>query len=81
MKNEKKVEFSYGVFGEPLEKQANDQGFTLGTDAEKFEKIRKAINMCGFHVATESQVDSMIKKLYKKVLKSLEPLNQEEEKQ
>ncbi|EKS4345028.1 hypothetical protein QB607_003031 [Clostridium botulinum] len=78
MKNEKKVGFSYGVFGDSLEKQANDQGFTLNDNAEKFEKIRRAINMCGFHVATESQVDSMLKKLHKQILKSLETLSQEE---
>lgn len=68
---DKQIGFSYGAFAESLEEQANKQGYTLGKDAEKYEKIRNAINMCGFHVATESQIDSMLKKLQKKVVDSL----------
>ena len=69
----KEVGFSYGIFGKTLKEQANEQGFEL-KDAETFEKIRKAINMCGFHVATDSQVNAMIKKLHSKVNKNLVPL-------
>ena len=68
---DKQIGFSYGVFAESLEEQANKQGYTLGGSAERMESIRNAINMCGFHVATESQVDSMLKKLQKKVVDSL----------
>lgn len=71
--NTGEVGFSYGIFGKTLKEQANEQGFELKDD-EKLEKIRKAINMCGFHVATESQVNSMFKKLQKQVVKSLVPL-------
>jgi hypothetical protein len=67
------VRFSYGVIGKSLKEQANDQGFELKND-ERFEKIRKAITMCGFHVATESQVNAMIKKLHNKVIKNLTPV-------
>lgn len=67
------IGFSYGILCESLKKQANEQGFELKDD-EKFEKIRKAINMCGFHVATDSQVELMIKKLQKQVVKNLVPL-------
>lgn len=69
-----KIGFKYGVLCDPLEKQANEQGFTLGKKADNFEKIRHAINMCGFHVATESQVNAMINKLQKQVVKALVPL-------
>jgi len=65
-----KVGFSYGCMGDTLEDQAAKQGFKL-KDSEKFEKIRKAINMCGFHVATNSQVDMMFKKLNKQVVGNL----------
>jgi hypothetical protein len=68
---DKQIGFSYGAFAKSLEEQANEQGYTLSKNAEKYEKIRNAINMCGFHVATESQVDSMLKKLQKKVVDSL----------
>lgn len=66
----KKIEFSYGVIGDSLEKKANKQGYTL-EGADKFEKIRKAINMCMFHVATDSQVSAMTKKLHNQVIKNL----------
>lgn len=67
------IRFSYGVLGKTLKEQAIDQGFDLKDD-EKFEKIRKAINMCGFHVATDSQVNSMLKKLQHQVIENLVPL-------
>jgi hypothetical protein len=67
------VRFGYGVFCDSLEKQANDQGFNL-KNSEMYEKIRHSINMCKFHVATESQVDSMLKKLHKKVIADLKPI-------
>jgi hypothetical protein len=68
------VGFSYGVLMDTLEDQANMQGYTLGDEAEKLEKIRKAINMCMFHVATESQTKQMTDKLHKKVVKELKPV-------
>ena len=71
---DEKVIFNYGCLGDSLEEQANQQGYTLGKNADVCEKIRKSINMCGFHVATESQVNSMFKKLQSKVVKSLSEL-------
>ena len=73
--NKKQVGFGYGALCDPLEKQANEQGYTLGKKAETLDKIKDAINMCLFHVATDSQVDSMTKKLHKKVLEALKPLD------
>jgi len=75
-----KLGFVYGVFGDSLEEQANKQGYTLGNDAETFEKIRKAINMCGFHVATDSQISLMTKKLHNKIVKALKPMDNFEDK-
>lgn len=70
------IVFRYGILCDSLEKQANEQGFTLGDKSEKFEKIRNAISMCKFHVATESQTESMFKKLQKEVVKALKPLKE-----
>ena len=67
------IRFSYGVLAKPLKEQATEQGFEL-KKYETFEKIRHAINMCGFHVATDSQVRSMLKKLQKQVIENLAPL-------
>ena len=65
-----KIGFSYGIFGKSLKEQADEQGYELKDD-ETFEKIREAINMCGFHVATESQINLMLKKLHNKVIANL----------
>jgi hypothetical protein len=75
MNNEKQIGFSYGVLSDPLESQAREQGYIL-KDAEKFENIKKSINMCGFHVATESQINQMFNKLHKKVIASLTPIEE-----
>lgn len=75
----KQIVFAYGILWSSLEEQANAQGFTLGDDAEKFEDVREAINLCKFYVATDSQVDMMFRKLQKKVVASLKPLEQEEQ--
>lgn len=68
------IRFSYGVLQPSLEEQAKEQGLTLGSEADKFEKIRKAINMCAFHVATQSQISSMEMKLHKQVCKAVKQI-------
>lgn len=70
----KTVGFSYGVLYDTLEEQANKQGYTLKDKADILEKIREAINICMFHVATDSQTSIMTKKLHKKVIKNLKPI-------
>lgn len=71
------VGFGYGPLCDSLETQANVQGYTLGDDAEKFEKIKDAINMVMFYVATDSQVNAMTKKLQEQVVKALKPMKKE----
>lgn len=68
------VGFSYGPLCASLEAQANAQGYTLGDDAEKLEKIKEAINMVMFYVATDSQVHAMTKKLQAQVVSALKPI-------
>lgn len=70
----KEITFDYGIFGGSLEEQANQQGYTFGEEKEKLEKIVKAINMCKFYVATESQVNKMFDKFNKMVIKSLKEM-------
>lgn len=67
------IGFNYGVLFDSLETQAKKQGYKLN-DADKFEEIRKAINLCSFHVATDSQVLIMLKKLHKQVVGHLSPI-------
>ena len=75
-----KVGFHYGALCDPLEKQANDQGFTLGDDKEYLEDLERCMLMCWFHgLVTDSQKVEMMKKVQKKVVKALKPLKQEDD--
>lgn len=68
------IEFHYGVFSEPLEEQANGYGYTLGADEEKLQKLNDSMLMCWIHgLCTDSQKDSMMKKLQKQIIKALKP--------
>lgn len=67
----KEIKFGYGPMMETLEEQANKQGCTLGKKADMLEKIKYCINMCGFHVATETEIKSMTKRLNKLVIKNI----------
>ena len=72
------VSFHYGALCDPLEKQANDQGFTLGDDKEYLEDLKHCMLMCWIHdLVTDSQKDAMMKKMQKKVVKALKSLKQE----
>ena len=72
------VGFGYGALCDGLEKQANEQGYTLGEEAEKFEKRREAILTLTFgKILTDSQIDKAYQKLQKQVVKSLKPLEEE----
>ena len=74
------IEFRYGALCDALEKQANDQGFTLDKDAEKLEKQREAILTLTFgSILTDSQINKAYQKLHKQTVKSLKPLEVENE--
>ena len=76
-KREKKMEigFRHGTLCDSYEKQANEQGFTLGDKAELFEKLGFAHNMLHIHgLLTDSQADAVCKKLQKQLVKSVKPL-------
>ena len=68
----KEVTFHYGALADPLEKQANAQGLTLGDKAEKWQKICDAMILIWIHgIATDSQKGSMMKKFQKQMIKDL----------
>ena len=71
----KLVKFGYGALEDSLEKQANDQGYTLGEQAEKFEKFKTEILDLWINgILTDNQSDKLIEKLHKQVIKSIEIL-------
>ena len=66
------VTFHYGALADSLEEQANKYGLTLGKDAERLQKLNDSMIMCWIHgLCTDSQKDSMMKKLQKQVVNSL----------
>lgn len=75
----KEVMFSYGALSDPLEQQANSQGYTLGKESELLQKLNNSMIMCWIHgLCTNSQQEAMMNKLQKKIVKALKPLGKKE---
>lgn len=69
------VGFRHGALADSYEEQARQQGFTLGDKADTFDKIAFAYNMLRIHgYLTDSQADSVCKKIQKNLVKSLKLL-------
>lgn len=72
------IGFRHGAMADSYEKQANEQGYTLGDKAEVFDKIAFSYNMLRIHgYFTESQEESVCKKIQKNIIKNLKPLEKE----
>lgn len=70
------IGFRHGALCDSYEKQANEQGFTLGDKAELFEKIGNSYNMLRVHgYLTDSQADMVCKKIQKNLAKSVKRIN------
>lgn len=66
------VGFYHGALSDSYEKQANNQGFTLGDKAELFDKIAFSYNMLYIHgYLTESQAAQICNKIQKNLVKNL----------
>lgn len=64
----------FGALAPSIEEQLNAYGLTLGGKAQKIEKIRNAILMVKFHVASETETDKMFKRLMKLVEKEMKEM-------
>jgi hypothetical protein len=67
----KNIGISFGALSQPLSKQLKSQGFKFNPDKIKtFEKEIDAINQLRFgsNLLTDSMVDKLIQKLYKKIV-------------
>lgn len=72
------IGFHHGALSGSYEKQANEQGYTLGDKADTFDKIGFSYNMLRIHgYLTDSQADSVCKKIQKKLASSVKPLKTE----
>ena len=76
----KQIGFRHGALADSYEKQANEQGFTLGDKAETFDKIARSYNMLRIHgYLTDKQADCVCQKIQKNLVKSVKPLAKETE--
>ena len=75
MQKQKMVTFHHGALCDEYEKQANEQGLTLGEKAELFRNIKYGVNLLHIQgVLIDSHYDHALKKIQKMLVKSLRPL-------
>lgn len=69
------LKFNFGAMAPTLEEQANRKGYTLGEEAEKMEKLRRARAMLYLHgIISESVSSDIIAKIGRKAEEVLKPL-------
>lgn len=75
----KMVEFYHGALADSYEKQANEQGLTLGKLAEFAQNVGYGLVAAHIHgVITDSEYDKILQRFQKKILlKNLRPLVKE----
>lgn len=70
------MKFEFGAMSDTLEAQANHNGYTLGKDANRLEKIKNARAMLFLHgILTDSENEKIIKRICDKTEKALKPLD------
>lgn len=70
------IGFSHGVLCDSYEEQANKQGYTLRFKAKNFEQIKSSYNTLRINgYLTDSQADTICKKIQKRLVKNLIPLD------
>ena len=75
------VGFYHGALADSYEKQANDQGFTFGKDAEWVQKVGFGLVCAHVHgCITDAEYDKILQRFQQKVLtKKLKPLAESED--
>lgn len=63
------VEFHYGVFADTFEKQANEQGFTFGDNAEWIDEVGQGLIGLWVHgCLTDKEYDKVRQRFQNKIL-------------
>jgi len=72
----KMVEFHHGALADSYEKQANEQGLTLGEHAEFAQNVGFGLVAAHIHgCITDSEYDKILQRFQKKILlKNLKPM-------
>ena len=75
-KSSKHVGFIHGALADPYEKQAREQGFTLGDKAELMDKLGFGLSICHVHgVLTDAEYKRALQRLNKKIVGNLKPFS------
>lgn len=76
------VGFHHGALCDSYEKQANDQGFTFGDDAEWVQKVGFGLVCAHIHgCITDGEYDKILQRFQRKILlKKLKRLSENEDK-
>lgn len=71
----KEIGFHFGALADPLEKQANQQGFTLGEHAEFCEEVTFGVVAGHIHgLITDGEYNRILLRLIKYLAKKVKPL-------
>lgn len=74
----KSIEVRYGCLCDDIEVQLNEQGFTLGDRAERYEGYRESITHLYFNdIITDKECDRMFQRVTKKIAKEVKPLDKQ----
>ena len=75
------IEFYHGALSDTYEKQANEQGYTFGEDAEWVQKIGFGLVCAHIHgCITDGEYDKILRRFQQKILlKKLKSLKENEE--
>jgi len=72
------VNFNYGALSDPLEEQANKQGFTLGEKVKLCKKLTYGLVLnTVYGTWARSQYEKAIQKLHNKVIKEVKLIDKE----
>lgn len=71
------IKVGYGVLCDTIEKQLNEQGFTLVEKAESFERLKKSFYTLVFSdLISDSEHGKILKRLHKQVIKECKQLEE-----
>lgn len=66
------VGINYGAISAPIEEQLNEQGFTLGKQAEIVEKMAYGLVLNHVHgILTDSAYDRALQRLHKRIISQI----------
>ena len=72
------LQITFGGLADPIEKQLNAQGFTLGDYTKVFQIIQDGVTMGYAHgVITDSECDRIMNRYMKLIKKRMQPLKKE----